>query len=116
VPNTFSQSVSGAGVQLYGGVFDSNGTSGALDNLALASSIALQATGTFGGGTIALTGSNDGTNFYALPTAVTRTTPGLAAAAANGLGFRYYRLELTGATGPALTVSVVGTKRHTVRE
>jgi hypothetical protein len=60
----------------------------------------------FGAGTLSLQGSNDGDNFFALPTAVSITANGVASVALADLGYRFYRIHLTGSTNPTLTAIV----------
>lgn len=68
--------------------------------------ISLGSDGNDGGGTLSLQGGVDGTNFYALPTAVSLTAAGIASAARNDLGYPYYNLHLAGSTNPTLTCYV----------
>lgn len=60
-------------------------------------------------GTIDLKGSNNGVDFYALPTPITSiVADGIASVAPADLGFRYYRVEVTTAgAGEALVITVV---------
>ena len=60
----------------------------------------------FGAGTASLQGSNDGTNFFALPTAATTTANAIKSVSQADLGYKWYRIELTGATDPTLTIIV----------
>lgn len=71
--------------------------------------MSLQVTGTFNGSTLALEASNDGTNYAALPTAVSLTAAGIKSVALADLGYLHYRLSLTVAspTG-ALTATIIG--------
>ena len=68
--------------------------------------LSLHGQGTFGGGTLSLRGSNDGTNFFALPTAVSMTASGIASVAPADLGYRFYDIQLTGSTTPSITAIV----------
>lgn len=62
--------------------------------------MSFQATGTFGtGATVTVLGSNDGTNFVALPTTVTFTAAGLKSVALEDLGINYYRVNTSGGVG-----------------
>lgn len=65
-----------------------------------------QGDGNDGAGTVSLQGSNDGTNFYALPTAISLTAAGVASVVQADLGYLYYNVHLTGSTGPTLRVDV----------
>lgn len=59
-------------------------------------------------GTIDLQGSNNGSDFYALPTAVQLVADGIKSVAPADLGFRYYRVAVTTAgAGEALVITVV---------
>lgn len=89
---------------------DANGNV-VLGDLSKYDSITLHATGTFGGGTLALEAGNDETNFAALPTAVSLTAAGIKSVAADGLGYKSYRLALSGATSPSITVTLVAVAR-----
>lgn len=60
----------------------------------------------FGSGTAAIQASNDGTNFAALPTAVSLTANGIKSVALADLGYSWYRIDLSGATNPTVTISV----------
>ncbi len=60
----------------------------------------------YGSGTLAINGSNDGTNFVALPTAVSLGADGVKSVALADLGFKWYQLALTGSTNPAFTAYV----------
>ena len=64
-----------------------------------AKAMSMQAVGTFDSGTIALQCSNDGTTYAALPTAVSHTVAGIKSVAAIDLGFRYYKLLVSGGGG-----------------
>lgn len=76
-------------------------------NKALAS-LTFQVAGTYVAGTIALQGSNDNSNFVALPTATSLSGVGIKAAVAADLGFRYYRLAFTSMdAGNTLTGRIV---------
>lgn len=66
----------------------------------------IQVEGTFSAGTLALQGSNDGTTFYALPTAVSLTAAGVKSVAQLDLAYDVFRVTVTGATTPSLTVTV----------
>lgn len=66
----------------------------------------IQGDGNDGGGTVSLQGSNDGTNFFALPTAVSLSAAGLASVVQADLGYLYYNVHLTGSTGPTLQVDI----------
>lgn len=70
-------------------------------------SLSVQATGTFGAGTLSLQGGNDGTNFAALGTAISFTAAGAKGVAQADLGFKWYNLNLAGSTSPSITVTVV---------
>jgi len=59
----------------------------------------------FGAGTVELKGSNDGTNFFSLPTAKTLAANGIASVAVIDV-FLYYQIVLSGSTSPSLTISV----------
>ena len=61
----------------------------------------------FGAGTLSLQCSNDRSNFYVLPTAVSITANGVASVALADLGYHHYRIHLTGSTNPTLTATVV---------
>jgi hypothetical protein len=71
--------------------------------------LSFQATGTFASGTVTITGSNDGTNYIGLGTAVAfANAAGLKGVALLDLGFQFYRPELTGGGGTtAVTVTAV---------
>lgn len=56
---------------------------------------------------VALQASNDNSNFYALPTAVSLAADGIKSVAVADLGYRYYKILMTGAS-EAATVTVVG--------
>lgn len=58
-------------------------------------------------GDIELHGSNDGTNFYALPTAVALAADGIKSVATADLGFLHYRITLITAS-ETVVVTVVG--------
>ena len=60
----------------------------------------------FGSGTAAVQGSNDGTNFAALPTAVSLTANGIKSIALADLGYSWYRIDLSGATNPTVSITV----------
>src|SRR5690606_22699135 len=66
-------------------------------------------TGTFGGGTVTLEGSNDGSNWVALKnhanTPISLTDEGIESVLEHT---RYVRPVLTGATSPDLTITVMG--------
>ena len=66
----------------------------------------VQAEGTFSSGTVALQGSNDGSTFYALPTAVSLTAAGIKSVAQLDLAYDYFKVIVTGATTPDLVVTV----------
>lgn len=68
----------------------------------------VQATGTFGGATITLTGSNDGTNFVALSD-TQGTAIGLAAAGAAefNTSMKYIKPGISGGTGDDVDVTIV---------
>ena len=68
--------------------------------------MSLDGKGTFGSGTLSLQGGNNGTDFYALPTAVSMTADGIASVALADLGYRFYRIHFTGSTNPTLTAIV----------
>lgn len=68
--------------------------------------LSLQGDGNDGGGTVSLQGSNDGTNFFALPTAVSLTAAGVATVAQADLGYLWYGVHLTGSTTPTLACVV----------
>jgi hypothetical protein len=73
-----------------------------------AGGITIQSVGTIGSAHIKLQGSNDGTNYVALPTAVDLTATGLHKVAAGNLGFRHYKILVdTAAPGTALVFTVV---------
>ncbi len=59
----------------------------------------LQAVGTFDSGTVALQCSNDGVTYAALPTAVSHTAAGAKSVAPADLGFKYYKVVVTGGGG-----------------
>lgn len=74
-----------------------------------AQTITMQSTGTIGTAHIAITGSNDGTNFVALPTAVDLTAVGLHRLADTNTGFKYYQVTLTTASpGTAIVFTLIG--------
>lgn len=54
-------------------------------------SLTAQLGGTYAAGTVALQGSNDGSTFAALPTAVSFTGLGIKSVAVADLGYRHYR-------------------------
>lgn len=66
----------------------------------------IQTIGDDGGGTTNLLCGNDGTNFVALPTAKSMTAAGVLSVVQADLGFKWYRIELTGSTNPTLTIIV----------
>lgn len=68
----------------------------------------MQSTGTFGGATVALQGSNDGTNFVALKD-VTGTAIGLTAAGAVefSTAMRYIRPSASGGSSQDLDITIV---------
>lgn len=66
----------------------------------------LQGDGNDGGGTLSLQGSNDGSNFFALPTAAQLTAAGVASVVQADLGYLWYRVNLSNITGTC--VAVVG--------
>ena len=68
--------------------------------------MSIQTVGDDGAGTTNLLCSNDGTTFAALPTAKSMTAAGVLSVVQADLGFRWYRIELTGATDPTLTILV----------
>lgn len=71
--------------------------------------ITLQVTGTFGGATVAIQASNDGTNFVALPTAVSTISTALKSVPSDGLGFKHYKLVLSGGNASTdLACTLVG--------
>ncbi|MEM9107583.1 MAG: hypothetical protein AAGC96_18200 [Pseudomonadota bacterium] len=84
-----------------------NGTPGAATQLHPNQSLAasMQATGNFGGGTLTVEVSNDGTNFFPLSTlegspAPTLTSDGLVE---MSTGARYIRPSLAGGSGGSVT-------------
>lgn len=64
----------------------------------------LQGDGNDNGGTLSLQGSNDGTNFFALPTAVSLTAAGLASVVVADMGYHNYRVNLSNITGTSVAV------------
>ena len=58
-------------------------------------SLTMQLTGTYVAGTVAIQGSNDGTNFVALPTAQSLSALGVKSVAVADLGFKHYRFAFT---------------------
>lgn len=66
----------------------------------------------FGGGTVELLGSNDGTNFVSLPTAKTINADGIKSVAIIDCGFLNYRVALTGSTNPTLSIYVNLNNNH----
>lgn len=72
--------------------------------------MSLQVSGTFNASTtLDLQGSNDGTTYAALPTAVSLSAAGIKSVAVEDLGYRFYRaIILAEAPGSTLTVTVIG--------
>ena len=69
--------------------------------------MSIQGVGTFGSATIDIQGSNDGTTYAALPTAVSLTVAGIKSVALADLGYKFYRvIEL--AASASLTAYVIG--------
>jgi hypothetical protein len=66
--------------------------------------ITLQGDGNDNGGTLSLQGSNDGVNFFALPTAVALTAAGLASTVVADMGYLWYRVNLSNITGTSVAV------------
>ena len=64
----------------------------------------LQGDGNDNGGTLSLQGSNDNSNFFALPTAVSLTAAGIASVAQADLGYEFYRVNLSNITGTSVAV------------
>jgi VCBS repeat-containing protein len=58
--------------------------------------VSVQFLGTFDSATISVQGSNDGTTFAALPTAVANTAAGIKSLAVADLAYKYYRFFTTG--------------------
>jgi hypothetical protein len=89
-------------------LLDTAGNSDA-ENLHDCDTITLQVEGTFASAAVAVQVSNDGATFYALPTAVSISAAGLKSVPADGLGFKFYRLAMTGGGGTtSLTCTLVG--------
>lgn len=87
---------------------DTSGNSDS-ENLHDCDTITLQVEGTFAAGSVAIQASNDGATFYALPTAVSIAAAGIKAVSADSLGFKFYRLALSGGGGTtSLTCTLVG--------
>lgn len=103
--NTKVESITRPGTVVAVWTFDSNGN-GAAVSVPNALNVTIQTEGNLGGGAMAVTGSNDGTNFRALPTAVSLTVAGLKILAATDRPL-FLRPELTGATTPSVTVTLV---------
>lgn len=71
-------------------------------------SLTAQLRGTLGAGTVALQGSNDNSNFVALPTAVSFSAVGIKSVAVADLGFLYYRVAVASSNGSNdITLDVV---------
>lgn len=88
------------------------GDSGSAYEVSPWSLISAQATGTFGGATVAIEGSNDGTNFVTLTKA-----PGSTAASFTAAGLlqvvehpRYIRPSVTGGAGSGIAVTLLLSK------
>lgn len=68
----------------------------------------MQVTGTFGGATVKMMASNDGTNFVQIGdaggTAIALTAAGIEEISS---GFRYYKPDVTGGTGDDLDITLV---------
>lgn len=62
-------------------------------------------------GDIDLKASNDGTNFYALPTAITFAADGIASVALADLGYLHYQILLKTAS-ESVTVTVIGMEQR----
>jgi hypothetical protein len=57
--------------------------------------------------TLTFAGGNDGSNFYALTTAISVSANGVFPLALRDVGFRYYKAALSGAPTAALTLTVI---------
>jgi hypothetical protein len=65
----------------------------------------------FGGGTVAIQAAPNGTDYLALPTAVSTTSTAIKSIAVADLGFVNYRAIITGATAPAtVTITIHATE------
>lgn len=70
--------------------------------------LSAQVVGTFTAGTIAIQGSNDNSNFVALPTAVSFSAVGIKSVAQADLGYRYYRAAFSSMNSAnSLTLTLV---------
>lgn len=86
---------------------DTAGNSGAFQ-MPDASHICLHVEGTFGGGSVKFQASNDGTNFYDLPSGLSVSAAGIFALEETDRGFLHYRLVLSGGgASTALTCTVI---------
>src|SRR5262245_31855735 len=78
---------------------DTAGNSGTLMGFHECARITIQSVLGGTAGTTVVQGSNDGTNWAGLPTAVSITTSTVVGFVAADLGFKYYRLSLSGGDG-----------------
>lgn len=72
--------------------------------------MSMQVTGTRSAAVITLQGSDDGTNFAALPTSTALSATGVKSVATADLGFKYYRINVASAdAGDDLVIWLHGT-------
>lgn len=104
-----------AGVVLYKWEALGNADDGAPVSLGYASDITIQAIGTFGGATVRLQGSNDGTNWHNMTQKGGTTALGLTAAGVHSINEMpaYIRPLTAGGTGTDVDVIVAVHARFT---
>lgn len=74
-------------------------------------SLTFQLGGTYAAGTVAIQGSNDGSTFAALPTAVSFTALGIKSVVVADLGYRFYRTAFT-SMDAGNTLVLTGVAKH----